>query len=355
VSTITGPGSVNFLPMRNGVQLWAKWVNSRGGAHGHEIQIITADNGGDPARNKAVTRDLVERQGVIAFIQNADAISGPSAKDYLEAKRIPVIGLSGGESWAYDSPMYFPQMTSGIPYGQTIYASIAQQAVPQGKTNLGIIGCTEIQLCRDISNMGPEQAQKHGMSVVYRSGISLAQPDFTAECLAARNAGAQVFFVIGDGNTLSRGAASCARQGYHPLFATGNLAVLDDMKNNPNLDGALIANSSTFLYFQPGGTAAEYQEAKARFGEGIPAAGGVTVGWVSGKLFERASATLGEPPTSDQLLKGLWSIKNDDLDGLTAPLTFTENQKPAPVLCWYNMMPRNGAWQSPNEFQRTCE
>ena len=48
---------------------------------------------------------------------------------------------------------------------------------------------------------------------------------------------------------------------------------------------------------------------------GVPTA----VGWVAGKLLERAGANLPDPPTSEAILRGLWSVSNDNLGGLTEP------------------------------------
>ena len=55
-------------------------------------------------------------------------------------------------------------------------------------------------------------------------------------------------------------------------------------------------------------------------------AGATALVWASGKLFEAAVAKAppGGPLTADGLLKGLYSIKGNNLGGLTAPLTYAE-------------------------------
>jgi branched-chain amino acid transport system substrate-binding protein len=75
---------------------------------------------------------------------------------------------------------------------------------------------------------------------------------------------------------------------------------------------------------------------------------------VTAKLFEKAAANLPEPPTSEAVLRGLWSLRNDDLGGLTYPITFIENQ-PAPLVnCWWTLRIKEGSWISPDRFQRHC-
>jgi branched-chain amino acid transport system substrate-binding protein len=78
------------------------------------------------------------------------------------------------------------------------------------------------------------------------------------------------------------------------------------------------------------------------------------MGWVAAKLLEKAAARMSEPPTSEAILKGLWSIKNDDLGGLAYPLTFNENQTATPQSCWFNVAVKKGSWISPDGFKVNC-
>lgn len=353
--TLSGPAGSATLPMQQGVQIWAGFVNSRGGVNGHPVQIISADDGGDPARHQAQVKELIETHRVLAFINNPEALTGASSVDYITQKRVPVIGMSGAEPWAYSSPMYFPQASSGPAIVETLFASAGQQGLARGKKKLGVLTCTEIQQCRDVFEQTDRAAPKRGLEVVYKGRASLAQPDYTAECLSARNAGVEVLFIVLDGNSLRRVAASCARQAFRPLISTGNQVIADDMKNDPNLKDSLISNSTTFPYYQDGPSTSEFRQALQTFGKGVRPAGGLSLGWVSGKLFERAAANLPDPPTSEAILNGLWSINNDDLGGLTQPLTFQRDKPAAATVCWWNMAVRGGTWTSPDNFKRFCD
>ena len=355
VGTYSGPAGGLLANFLHGVQLWVKLVNARGGINGHPVALSVADDGADPARHRAAVQDLVENRHVLAFVGNIAPFSGQSAVQYLEAKRIPVVGMSTGESWAYTTPMYFPQATSGPALTTSLYGSFAQQMLAQGKQKLGVMACTEAQLCRDFYDQAEKESSPRGIQVVYKARVSLAQPDFTAECLSAQRAGVQVLFLAADGNSQHRVAASCARQGFRPIFATGAQGIFDDFKDDPNLSDSFISNSVTFPVFQDNTPATtEFQATLKRYGAGSQEAG-VSIGWVAGKLFERAALNMGEPPTTDAILKGLWAIKNDDLGGLTQPLTFNENQKAVPVSCWWNVTIVKNQWASPDNYRRTCE
>ena len=234
VGTLGGPAGTVLKPVVDAVQVWVRYINGRGGLNGHPVQLFVYDDGGDPARQKAQVKEAVEQRHVIAFVQNVMGLSGPGSKDYITSKRIPMIG-AGDITWAYDSPMIFPQASSGALVFEPGIWGAAQQT--PGKKKLATITCVEVQECRNFDRIARGVAAKAGFELVFSGTASLAQPDFTAECLNARNAGAEVFVVAMDSNSTARVAASCARQGFKPTWGSLATLVAERMKDDPNLQG----------------------------------------------------------------------------------------------------------------------
>ena len=357
VGTYSGPAGVSLAPMLQGVQLWVKHVNEIGGLNGHSVRLLSYDDGGDPARHRAQVQEAVEGKHAIAFVMNAEGIgTGQGSVEYLNAKRVPVIGMDGGSGWAYSSPMYFPQMSQGQYNTRMTVPSIARQLVPQGKTKLGTLICVEAPICDETDRVVAESVEGSGLEHVYRGRGSLAQPDFTAECLSARNAGAQILFITLDQNSVGRVAASCARQGYRPTFSVVQQVASRTMADNPDFAGLTTA-SPIAPYFQAGTPATDEFQAATR-ASGIASSngfgGGTMLAWAAGKLLEKAGARMTEPPTSDALLAELWSMNNETLGGLVPPLTFVKDQPPKPYTCWYDMTIKNKVWVSPDGFKLYC-
>ena len=358
VGTMSGPVGSILVQMVQGAQIWVRSINDRGGLHGHRVQLRLYDDGGDGARHRMQVQQAVERDGVLAFLMQADPITGESSLAYVTEKRVPVIGGTGMEPWAYTAPMYFPQQSTHNVQWSAVLAGLAGQVVPEGKAKLGILTCVEASACADGQKVFSREAKSRGLELVYSGQAPMAQPDYTAECLSARNAGVQVLFVTADQNSIRRVAASCARQGFRPTYAGGSGATAFDFKDDPNLDGYRSV-SAVFPFFQTGTPAAdEYHRAYALYtqGQGVSGGGGAPIGWVAGKLLEKAVAVAGipEPPTSAGILKALWSVKGDDLGGLTQPLTFREGQPPAVMACGFNWVVKDRTWISPDGFARHC-
>jgi branched-chain amino acid transport system substrate-binding protein len=355
VGCLSGPAGVTLAHIFQGAQLWVKYINTKGGLRGHAVNLIAYDDGCDPARHRAQVQEAVEQRKAIAFLANMEPFTGEPSIEYVNQKRIPVIGFSLGEAWDYSSPMYFPQASAGDAAIYTSIAAAASQLVPEGKTKLAVVLCTEAQLCRDADRTFSDAAGPLGFELVYRATTSLAQPDFTAECLNARNAGAQVVLILLDANSVSRFAGSCARQGYRPNFATLSSLAVARHADDPNLAG-MTASTMAFPWFQSGTSATdEFQQAYRTLGSGITPGVGPATGWTAGKLLERAAINLPEPPTNEAILKGLWSIKDDNLGGLTHPLTFVEGQPAKPISCWFDLRIKNKVWSNPDGFGLHCK
>jgi branched-chain amino acid transport system substrate-binding protein len=113
VGTLSGPVGGSLVGGVRALQAWVEAQNAKGGLRGHPVKLVVADDGGDPARHRALVQQFVERDKVIAFIHNVAPLSGQAAVSYLQEKKIPVIGTEGGSPWVNENPMYFPQMPNG--------------------------------------------------------------------------------------------------------------------------------------------------------------------------------------------------------------------------------------------------
>src|SRR5262245_44034882 len=86
ISYLSGPASPNGTAVTYGIQMWAKWVNTHGGIHGHPVRLVVYDAAADRARHRAQLQEGIERQHVIAFVSNAEALTGDCCVSYLEEK-----------------------------------------------------------------------------------------------------------------------------------------------------------------------------------------------------------------------------------------------------------------------------
>jgi len=347
VGTYTGVFA-SFANAPEGVRAWGQAVNARGGIDGHPVKVIIAEDGGDPARHRSLVQSMVEQDGVIAFIHGFNPSTGQAAVEYLTKKGVPVVGSDPSSNWYYDSPVYFPQSSAGRKgVTKALLGASAEVGVPQGKTKMALLACNEAQICRDLTADMPAAAGQFGLKVVSQAQASLAQPDYTAECLAARNAGAEIFFLAFDSQSYGRVAKSCNSVGYKPMFSlvpdvTNNIADIKEM------EGAVVTAvvKPWFDTTHPG--IAAMHAAMKQYTPRAQPDNEASLGWTSAVLFERAATGhLSPTPTSQDILNGLWSLHDETLGGLTYPLTFRKGQNAEVKSCWWVALIQNGRFTTP--------
>jgi branched-chain amino acid transport system substrate-binding protein len=337
-----------------GAQVWVRYTNDRGGVNGHRVRLVVGDDGGDPARHLALLQQFKDREHVLAFIAKPEPFTGPAVNDWHRKNRMPVIGPDPSADYAYTNPMYFVTASTGkAQYGGAL-SSLAKVAVPRGKTRLGIIRCAEAQACGDMDRVWTERAKALGFDVVYRAQVSLAQPDFTAECLGAQNAGAQVIGAAIDMNSTGRFNASCRRQSYEP--ETGSLAgsLGPTGRTLPSLDGSVWGATTWAWPAADNPARREFHEAIAKYRPGNEVLPLHALGWLNGVVFGEATRDLPEPPTTDAILDGLYRIKDNDFGGLTYPLTYRRDAPVPQRTCGTTVVIRNGQYTMPFGADLTC-
>jgi branched-chain amino acid transport system substrate-binding protein len=346
VGTLSGPVGAFVKDSVFTVGVWVKWANSRGGLNGHPVRHIIADDSGDPSRYNALVRQMVEEQGVIAFLFNSIGFAGGDLS-YVNSKRIPIIGHEGGSDLGYESPMVFTPWPAGTPYGYGLLGSLADVAVPAGKTKLASLACSDVKLCDIFDKMWTGPAAKElGFEVVYRARPSLTQPDFTAECISARQAGAQAVMLALDNNSVLRVARSCARQGFKPLFGMADGLALPSIAADPLMEGTVVGTKVAPWPARDIPGLAELHQAFEAVAPGVEPTGAAGPAWVAAKLFEAAGRNLPERPTAADVLDGLWAVSGETAGAMTYPLSFQRDQTSPRRSCWGVVTVRGGKFEA---------
>jgi branched-chain amino acid transport system substrate-binding protein len=343
------------------VQAWAASMNAKGGVDCHPIKVIVEDDQADPGRHQALVQRMVEQDHVIAFLSNVISAGSPGSVDYITKKGIPVIGDATAAQYFYESPMFFPQVSGGEGTVESLFAAAGFQAERTGENRVGVVYCAEDPSCTLLNEVAPEAAKKYSMELVGRWQVSLTQPDFTSTCLQAQRANAQTLVLGLEISSIQRLAQSCRGVNYSPQYAmglvylevgNGRRAALED----PLLNGMMLGGVTIPWTFTDNRGVAEYARVLQQFAPGVEASPMGVSGWVSAKVFERAAQNLSSTPTSQDILNGLATIKNDDIGGMTAPLTYTTGHVPTmpQTACFWLVQIKDGQYVSPNGGKRTC-
>jgi branched-chain amino acid transport system substrate-binding protein len=341
-----------------GYRAWVKMTNAHGGLNGHPIDLVVKDDLGNPATSITQVHELVETEHVIAIASVTNFEAGWSA--YVAQQKIPIIGGSTVSPEYYTTTGWYPQgqTTDSVP------AAVVLGAKKAGAKNFGLIYCSEAPVCAQL--VGAEQAagQKYGVPLVYKTAVSATQPNYTAECLAAKQAGAESLFVADAVSVIEGVARDCNKQGYNVKIIAEDGAVAPSFKSAPGMTNGFLGIMPV-IPVAGAESAPAIQQMEAAFRQYEPSLMSnpnyndeAVEGWTTGLLIGAAAkagnlGANGATATTDQLLTGLFALHNETLGGAAVGLTPMQGA-PNPVHCWFEMATSNGNWTLPNGLTPQC-
>jgi ABC-type branched-subunit amino acid transport system substrate-binding protein len=133
---LTGPAAQLGIQMRNGVKAYLDHVNRQGGVHGRKIELLTLDDGYEPARTVPNTRKLIDEHkvfGLIGYVGTPTSV--PAIPVFTQAK-VPFVGpFTGAEALRVPFNRYIFHVRASY-YDET--DKIVEQVVSTGGRNIAV-------------------------------------------------------------------------------------------------------------------------------------------------------------------------------------------------------------------------
>jgi branched-chain amino acid transport system substrate-binding protein len=352
ICSCTGPEASTISQTSDTMQAWTSWVNSHGGLGGHPVQLIIKDDGYDPGKSLIAAKDLITQSHAIALFDNSD--EDASWASYVQQQHVPVLG--GQETDAgYKNPDFFPPGAT-FNYTNPVGAIVAKQH--HIKTEAALY-CVEVAICAESVQGGAKIAAKYGIKYVYTAGIGFAAPNYTAECLAAKQSGAQAM-VVGDASAIvNKVAQECAVQGYKPIELSSDGTVAISWLAIPAMDGNIDTQANLPWFVHSAATKTMYA-ALGKYAPQVPKGQNfgevVLQSWSDGAELQAAVAAghLSATPTSAEIVNGLYALPTGTtLGGLSPPLHFVKGQ-PANNSCFFIMGIKNKQFVQLNNGKTVC-
>jgi branched-chain amino acid transport system substrate-binding protein len=353
MGTFTGVASGSTADAKVVFQDWVAATNASGGINGHPVQAIILDDQNNPSTALTNAQQLVQQDHVKVIFDLSDNLESAFAK-VVDSAKVPVLGQSESPVLGTD-PNFYSTGTTVEPliWGELKAANLAKVA------KIGALYCAEIASCAETVPLFTSLGPSAGVSLAYSAKVSSTASSYTAQCLGAKNAGAQGVTVGAASDVALRVAENCAAQGYKPTYVSTAGEMTTPWLTQSAVNGA-VGNTQDVPWFDNSIPATKaMQAAISKYSPSVltsPAFGATAaIGWAAGTVFASVAktASLGPDSSSTALIAALDTVKNDTFGGITPPLTYTAG-KAAQIPCSFVVGITNGKWTEPIGLKTVC-
>jgi branched-chain amino acid transport system substrate-binding protein len=355
ICSCSGSFAHSISPASKVAEAWAKSVNAAGGISGHPVDLTLYDDAGNPGNSVTKAKAAISaKSDVIINLTTLVATWLPAA----DQAGIPVVGGDFFNSVFSKDPNAYPtgQTTSALPYAIITTAKLTKA------TNLGVLYCAESPSCQDTVKAMKGVGDKLGLPIIHNASISATAANYTAQCVAAKQAGVTALYVSHSASVLEKVAGDCARQDFHPAFIEAGTGFTMRLAANAATSDSLWVAFPILPFFVDQPQVQKMNTAVDRYSPGLRtdpqswttlAAQVWTGGLVVERAVESAGVGAGQEVSAEAVTKGLTSLKDETLGGWSPPLTFTAG-KAHQVNCWYSGRLRDGKPELVNDGKLSC-
>lgn len=183
-AALSGPAGELGTEMRQGMLAYFATVNAAGGVHGRQIELVSLDDGYEPDRAAANTRELIEQRDVFALIGYVGTPTSQAALPIFTEAQVPFIGPFTGAELLRDPFNRYIFNVRASYYQET--ERIVDHLVTAGTTKIAVFHQNDAYGRAGLA--GVERAMaKHGLPITAITTVERNSTDVTeaARVLAA--------------------------------------------------------------------------------------------------------------------------------------------------------------------------
>jgi len=182
---LTGAGSAIGTPTKLVAEMVAKKINAEGGINGRPLQLVIADDEGDPTKAAIIAKKFIESDRVVAIIGPTRTDTGMASKPIIEQMKVPTFMCVGGDpvitvppfKWTFKSP----QRTSVAVKKTYDYMK------KKGLRNIAIITSGD-GFGRDGKNWLEKLAPEFGLKIIATESFQPTDSDMTTQLVKIKAA-----------------------------------------------------------------------------------------------------------------------------------------------------------------------
>ncbi len=299
-------------------------INEQGGIHGRKIKHFVRDDQYNPAQTKAVVKELVERQGVLALTSGLGSACVLAVKDYLTEKKVVSVGMCTGAR-----ELVYPLN----PYLFSCFDLFGDEASVLTKYTVEKLKIQKIGFLYQNDPMGwdalaggKERMATYGLQFTAEIPVEPTEKDLSSQIMKLRASGANAVIMQVAPTPGVVAVKTAAAIGYKPQWVSAD--TLGDLPVMYKITGGLwegvITGGKTVDPLGNHPLVVKYREANKRLNPDEPFANFFLAGIMFAEPLVYALQKVGRNLSTEALLQALNSVK--DFQGVGPKITWTPQE-----------------------------
>jgi ABC-type branched-subunit amino acid transport system substrate-binding protein len=240
----SGPLSVLSGVGKAEVAYFKSLDEEQGGIKGRKVTLLSLDDGYSPPKTMEGTRQLVERDNVLAIVNTIGTPTNRAIHRYLNQKKVPqLLILSGAAAW--NDPKTYPLTMMGMIAYDTegaVYARHILQSMPNGR----------IAVLRQNDDFGKDYVEgfRHALDpkaarIVGEVSYESTDPTVDSQVIQLRASNADAFFIVATGKHATQAMRKAAELGWKPqIYLPAGLSSVPGVLRPAGADAAKGATTA---------------------------------------------------------------------------------------------------------------
>ncbi len=242
----TGPAAP-WGSVARGSSVLFNLVNDEGGIHGRKIKYFYRDDQYNPAQTKAVVKELVEKQGIFAFVGGVSAAGGLAVKDYLAQNKVIWVGpATSVKEYVFPANSY---LFSVYPLYEDEASILTKYIVENLKIKkIGLFYQNDAYGKNGLEGV-KQRMNKYKLKLVAEIPVETGEKDLASQMLKFKNAGAEAVIMWVSPTTAVIALKTSASIGFKPQWVSSN--TLSDYALMHKISGGLWEGVITGAFSLP--------------------------------------------------------------------------------------------------------
>ena len=311
---LSGPAQELGIEMRLGAKLYFDHINSQGGVNGRKIKLLTLDDGYEPDRATANTKQLIEKDDVFALFGYVGTPTSLAALKVSNPAGVPFVGaFTGAEALR----MPFNRLIFNVraSYGDETEKIVEQFTSLNVKRiavfyqndaygNAGLTGVEKAMAKRDLKLVATATVERNSSDVAAAvKALIAAKPDMVVMVTTYKSTAAFI--------NAMRAAGSAAQ--FYTVSFVGSRALANELGTAGA--GVGISQVVPFPWSRTVPVVRDYQKLLAASGNGRDVSFTSLEGYIAARVFVEGLRRAGKDLSRDKFISAMENLRNFDAGG----------------------------------------